>query len=144
MEVVRAAPDGYTLLFGSSSSLAANVALLKNMPYDPIKDLSPIAGVADSVTALVVRSGFPAQTIEEFIAYVKQRPGKINAGYKGADRQYPCGFAACQDHCGAVAMHRKISVYSILNNLFVNKAFVRETVTAGCSDRSGSARRRFR
>ena len=87
MEVVRAAPDGYTLLFGSSSALAANVALLKNMPYDPIKDLSPIAGVADSVTALVVRSGFPAKTIEEFVAYVKQRPGKINAGYGSSSTQ---------------------------------------------------------
>ena len=87
MEVVRAAPDGYTLLFGSSSTLAANVALLKNMPYDPIKDLSPIAGVADSVTALVVRSGFPAKTIEEFVAYVKQRPGKVNAGYGSSSTQ---------------------------------------------------------
>ena len=87
MEVVRAAPDGYTLLFGSSSALAANVALLKNMPYDPIKDLSAIAGVADSVTALVVRSGFPAKTIEEFVAYVKQRPGKTNAGYGSSSTQ---------------------------------------------------------
>ena len=87
MEVVRAAPDGYTLLFGSSSTLAANVALLKNLPYDPIKDLSPIAGVADSVTALVVRSSFPPKSIEEFVAYVKQRPGKINAGYGSSSTQ---------------------------------------------------------
>jgi tripartite-type tricarboxylate transporter receptor subunit TctC len=92
MEVVRATPDGYTLLFGSSSSLAANVSLLKTMPYDPAKDLAPIAGVADSVTALVVRANFPAKNLQEFIAYVKQRPGKINAGYGSSSTQMSVAF----------------------------------------------------
>ncbi len=87
MEVVRAAPDGYTLLVGSSSSLAANVALLKNMPYDPAKDLAPVAGVADSVTALIVKPSFPAKTLREFIAHVKQNPGKVNAGYGSSSTQ---------------------------------------------------------
>lgn len=87
MEVVRAAPDGYTLFFGSSSSLAANVSLLKTMPYDPAKDLAPVAGIADSVTALVVRSNFPATTLAEFIAHVKQRPGKLNASYGSSSTQ---------------------------------------------------------
>jgi tripartite-type tricarboxylate transporter receptor subunit TctC len=87
MEVVRAAPDGYTLMVGSSSALAANVALLKNMPYDPAKDLAPVAGVADSVTALIVKPGFPARTTREFIAYVKQHPGKVNAGYGSSSTQ---------------------------------------------------------
>lgn len=87
MEVVRAAPDGYTLLFGSSSTMAANVSLLKSIPYDPVKDLTPVAGVADSVTALVVRSNFPAKTPGEFAAYVRQRPGKLNAGYGSSSTQ---------------------------------------------------------
>lgn len=87
MEVVRASPDGYTLLFGSSSTLAANVALLKNIPYDPAKDLAPIAGVADSVTALIVKSDFPAKNLQEFIAYVKQRPAKVNGGYGSSSTQ---------------------------------------------------------
>lgn len=87
MEVVRASPDGYTLLFGSSSSLAANVALLKNMPYDPARDLAPVAGIADSVTALIVRSDFPAKNLPELISYVKQRPGKVNAGYGSSSTQ---------------------------------------------------------
>ena len=87
MEVVRAAPDGYTLLVGSSSSLAANVALLKSMPYDPAKDLAAVAGVADSVTALIVKPGFPAKTLREFIAHVKQNPGKVNAGYGSSSTQ---------------------------------------------------------
>ena len=87
MEVVRAAPDGYTLLFGSSSTLAANVALLKNIPYDPTKDFSPVAGIADSVTALILKSSFPAKNLQEFIAYVKQRPGKLSAGYGSSSTQ---------------------------------------------------------
>ena len=87
MEVVRAPADGYTLLVGSSSALAANVALLKNMPYDPAKDLAPIAGVADSVTALIVRPGFPATTVPEFIAHAKRQPGKLNAGYGSSSTQ---------------------------------------------------------
>lgn len=87
MEVVRAAPDGYTLLVGSSSALAANVALLKNMPYDPAKDLAPIAGVADSVTALMVRADFPARNLREFVASVKQRSGKASAGYGSSSTQ---------------------------------------------------------
>ena len=87
MEVVRAAPDGYTLMVGSSSSLAANVSLLKTMPYDPAKDLAPVAGVADSVTALLVKADFPAKNLAEFIAYVKQRPGKVNGGYGSSSTQ---------------------------------------------------------
>jgi len=87
MEVVRASPDGYTLLFGSSSALAANVALLKSIPYDPAKDLAPIAGIADSVTALVVKADFPARTLQEFVTYVKQQPGKINGGFGSSSTQ---------------------------------------------------------
>lgn len=87
MEVVRAAPDGYTLFFGSSSTLAANVSLLANMPYDPAKDLSPIAGIADSVTALMIRTELPVRNLAEFIAYVKQRPGKLNASYGSSSTQ---------------------------------------------------------
>jgi tripartite-type tricarboxylate transporter receptor subunit TctC len=87
MEVVRAMPDGHTFLFASSSTLAANVSLLKSMPYDPIKDLTPVAGIADSVTALVVRSNFPAQNLAEFINHVRQRPGKLNASYGSSSTQ---------------------------------------------------------
>ena len=87
MEVVRAAPDGYTLLFASNSAAASNVALLKSMPYDPSRDLTPIAGFADSLLALMVRADHPARTLDEFLAHVAQRPGKISAGYGSASSQ---------------------------------------------------------
>lgn len=87
MEVVRAAPDGHTLLFASNSPAASNVALLKSMPYDPARDLTPIAGVGDSVLVLMVRADHPAKNLQEFIAYAKQRPGKLSAGYGSASSQ---------------------------------------------------------
>lgn len=87
MDVVRAAPDGHTLLFASNSPAASNVALLKSMPYDPARDLTPIAGVGDSVLVLMVRADHPAKNLQEFIAYAKQRPGKLSAGYGSASSQ---------------------------------------------------------
>ncbi|MES2535673.1 MAG: tripartite tricarboxylate transporter substrate binding protein [Pseudomonadota bacterium] len=87
MEVIRAAPDGYTLLFSSNSVLSSNVALLKNLPYDPNKNFSPIGGVAVTSLALMVKPDFPAKTLKEFIAYAKQRPGKMSAGYGSSSAQ---------------------------------------------------------
>jgi tripartite-type tricarboxylate transporter receptor subunit TctC len=89
MEVVRAAPDGYTLLFSSNSALSSNVALLKAMPYDPAKDLAPVAGVGITTLALMVKPEFPAKNMKEFIAYAKQRPGKLSAGYGSSSAQVP-------------------------------------------------------
>ncbi len=89
MEVVRAAPDGYTLLFSSNSALSSNVALLKTMPYDPGKDLTPIAGVGITTLALMVKPEHPARNVREFIAWVKQRPGKVSAGYGSSSAQVP-------------------------------------------------------
>lgn len=81
MEVVRAAPDGQTLLLGSLSPLAINVALVKNLPYDPRRDVTPIAGVSLTNWVLMVKSGSPMRTLADFIAYAKQRPGKVSMGY---------------------------------------------------------------
>ena len=86
-DVVRAAPDGHTLMFSSNSAVASNVALLKNIPYDPLKDFTPIAGVAETALALMVKSSFPAKDLREFIAYAKQRPGKLSAGYGSSSSQ---------------------------------------------------------
>ena len=73
-----AAPDGYTLLFGSSSSLALAPALTQNPGYDPVKDFAPIAAVSMSPMYLIVGRSVPATTVAEFIAYAKAHPGKLN------------------------------------------------------------------
>ena len=87
IEVVRAAPDGYTLLFSSNSAVASNVALLKSVPYDPLKDFTPVAGIAQNMLVLMVKPTFPAKTLPEFIAYAKSKPGKLNAGFGSSSSQ---------------------------------------------------------
>lgn len=80
-EVVRAAPDGNTLLCAALSALAVNVALVKNLPYDPLKDLTPIGGVSLTNHVLMVKAGSPILTLTDFIARAKKNPGRISIGH---------------------------------------------------------------
>ena len=81
--VARARPDGYTILLGGSSTHITE-ALLKNRPlYDPLKQLEPISNVAVSPFALAMHPSVPAQTLMEFVAYVKANPGKLSYGHAG-------------------------------------------------------------
>jgi len=80
MDLVRAAPDGLTLMCGSLSPLATNVAFVKNLPYDPRRDVTPIAGSTLTNHVLVVKADSPLRTFADFIAFAKQRPGKVNVG----------------------------------------------------------------
>jgi len=73
--VARADPDGYTLLMATSTTLAINRTLYKKLPYDPVKDFTPIALVAAVPFALIVNPQIPAKTLSEFIAYAKAKPG---------------------------------------------------------------------
>ena len=86
-EVIRAAADGYTLLFSSNSAVASNVALLKSIPYDPLKDFTPIAGIGETMLVLMLKADHPAKNLQEFVSYVKQRPGKVTAGYGSSSSQ---------------------------------------------------------
>ena len=81
LDVVRAAPDGKTLLCGSNSPLAANLAFVKNMGYDPRKDLTPIAGVSLTNHVLMVKADSPIKTFAEFIAYAKSKPDQVSVGF---------------------------------------------------------------
>src|SRR6201996_4369014 len=74
-QVARAQPDGYTLLLATSTTLAINKTLYKNLPYDPVKDFTPIALVAGVPFALITNPAIPAKTLPEFIAYAKSKPG---------------------------------------------------------------------
>ena len=77
-------PDGYTLFFGNTSTLAVIPAVTKNPGYDPNKNFAPVAAVSESYMILVVHPDFPAKTIREFLAYAKANPGKLNFGNAGA------------------------------------------------------------
>ena len=78
--VAVADPDGYTLLFGSSGSLAVAPALYTTTDVDPRKVFAPIATVALLPHIMVVNDDVPAKTVKEFIAYAKARPGRLNFG----------------------------------------------------------------
>jgi len=75
--VARAAPDGYTILFNTMSVHTMNHALIATMPFDGVKDFSPITLLAYVTNTMVVHPSVPANTVPEFIAYAKANPGKI-------------------------------------------------------------------
>ena len=80
--VVRAPADGYTLLIGTSE-MTMLPALKKRNPYDPLKDLTPVALVANSWTVFAVNPKVPAQTLSELIGYARAHPGAIRYGTNG-------------------------------------------------------------
>ena len=83
-EVVRAQPDGYTLLIGNTSTQVLNPAVMKRPPYDPAKDFVTIDIVAVSTTAIMAHPSTPVRNVKELIAYAKANPGKLSYGSAGA------------------------------------------------------------
>jgi tripartite-type tricarboxylate transporter receptor subunit TctC len=85
--VANADPDGYTLLLGTSATLGVVPAVTGNPGYDPIKSFTAVARVSDSTLVLVVPKDFPANTVREFIAYAKARPGQLAYASAGVGNQ---------------------------------------------------------
>ena len=80
--VAKAAPDGYTLLVGGIFNMVMNKALLKNLPYEPARDFVPLGYISAYPFALVARGELPA-TLPDFVAYARERPGKLTYGSAG-------------------------------------------------------------
>jgi len=72
--VARSEPDGHTLLMATSTTLAINKTLYRKLPYDPVKDFTPIALAAGVPFALIVNPQIPAKTLSAFVAYAKSKP----------------------------------------------------------------------
>lgn len=81
--VAKAAPDGYTLLMGSNSTVSVAPSLYPKNPYHPIRDFAPISLVATTPFVLVVHPSVPAKTLKELIALAKSRPGKMTMASGG-------------------------------------------------------------
>ncbi len=81
--VARAAPDGHTLVFGTSQTHVTNQSLVKNCPYDAVRDFSPVAGITVTPHALVVRNDLAAKNLDELIALAKAKPGVLTFGTIG-------------------------------------------------------------
>ena len=82
--VVRAAPDGYTLLLAPASAIAINPFVYSKMSFDPFKDLVPVAAAANITSLLVVRPGLAVNTVQELIVYGKANPAKLTYASPGA------------------------------------------------------------
>jgi tripartite-type tricarboxylate transporter receptor subunit TctC len=81
--VVKATPDGYTIMLGTSSAFAINVTLHKNLPYDPGKDFVPIALVSNAPFLLLVNPSQPVHSVADLIALAKSKPGQLSYGSAG-------------------------------------------------------------
>ncbi len=81
--VAKAAPDGYTLLLATTSTHSVGPVLNPRLPYDTVRDFSPIAHVGNAPSIMLVPNSSPAKTVKDWIAHARQNPGKLNYGSSG-------------------------------------------------------------
>ncbi|MBP0495190.1 Bug family tripartite tricarboxylate transporter substrate binding protein [Pararoseomonas indoligenes] len=81
--VAKSAPDGHTIGIGQTANLAINPALYRNMPYDVLRDFTPIGLVAQQPNIIVVGKGAPVRSLADLIAAARARPGQLSAGHPG-------------------------------------------------------------
>ncbi len=74
----RSSPDGYTILMGHIGTMAINPALYPNLPYDPVRDFSPVILVATAQNILVVHPSLPVKSVQDLITLAKSKPGQLN------------------------------------------------------------------
>ena len=82
--VAKSPPDGYTILFSASTTMAINASLYSKLPYDTLKDLTPVGMLAAIPNMLVANNALPANTVPELIALAKASPGKLNYASSGS------------------------------------------------------------
>src|SRR5262245_17657332 len=81
--VAHAAPDGYTLMTAATTTMATNVSLHKNLPYDPLSDFIPIVQIARSPEVLLVNAALPVRSIEDLVKLARSTPGGLSSGSAG-------------------------------------------------------------
>ncbi len=102
--VAKAPPDGYTLLV-ISSSFSINPAMTARLPYDPIRDFAAVSSIATSDIFFVVNRSVPAQTVKEFVAVAKARPGKVTYASSGAGGSLHLGAELLSMASGITMVH---------------------------------------
>jgi tripartite-type tricarboxylate transporter receptor subunit TctC len=81
--VAKAAPDGYTMLFGTTSPLSIAVNVYKSVPYDPVKDFVPVARIGNAAFVFITTPTLKITTLADFVKYAKERPNQISFGSGG-------------------------------------------------------------
>lgn len=103
--VARARPDGYTLLISYSAYHVGNPALTPNLPWDPVKDFTPVALLTVATNVVAVHPSVPASNLKEFIAFVKQNPGKLNYASQGTGSLSHIGTEVFKQQTGTFMTH---------------------------------------
>ncbi len=102
--VASAAPDGYTLLF-TSSAFTANASLMKKLPYDPLRDFTPIGSAALHPFVLLAHPSVPANNLQELLAYAKRNPGKLSYASVGPGSSQHLGMELLKRMAGVDIVH---------------------------------------
>ena len=103
--VAKTAPDGYVLMLGDSGALAINVALKTAISYDPLRDFTPITGLAAVPTVLILHPSVKASTLDEFIRLAKSNPGHISYGSAGTGSVHHLTMAVFAHQVGIDVLH---------------------------------------
>jgi tripartite-type tricarboxylate transporter receptor subunit TctC len=99
-QVARSAPDGYTLLVTYPDPLLMRHLLIKDVPYDTLRDFTPVSVMIDATMGFAVKPELPVNTLQEFIAYAKANPNKVNYGSGGYGSSFQMAGEALKQHAG--------------------------------------------
>jgi tripartite-type tricarboxylate transporter receptor subunit TctC len=103
--VAKATPDGYTLILGTASTFGTNSSTQKALPYDPVKDFTPVVMMAYTPYLLLVNPSVPVKDLREFIAYAKANPGKLNFGSFGNGSSNHLAYELLKQRTGIELVH---------------------------------------
>ena len=103
--VTKSPPDGYTILFATTSTLVGGYLMLKSVTWDPRKDLSPIISLFESLRTITVPAHMPIRSIKELIDYAKQNPGKLSFGSSGIGSAFHLDGEILKDAAGIDIVH---------------------------------------
>lgn len=103
--VARSAADGYTLLMSSGGMVSVNPHIYARMPFDPVKELTPVASAARVLVFLVTKPSLPVNTAQEFLDYVKANPGRLSYGSAGNGSSPHLAGEMMKSQAGLFAVH---------------------------------------
>ena len=104
-QVAKSAPDGYTLMVTTDSTMTINQHLYARLPYDPVKDFAPITQMVFLNQLLLMSPAVPANNLKELIAYAKANPGKLNYGSYGSGSQPHLAMEILKSQAGLYIVH---------------------------------------
>lgn len=127
----RAVPDGYTLFVTSTTTQSNNQFLFKSLPYDPVKDFTPIGGINETYYVLTVPASLPVNSVAELVAWIKANPGKASYGWGAAVSQIAGASFLKEAGVTAVGIPYKSSPQAVTDLIAGQLTFVVQGITAG-------------